>query len=82
MGDRNLVPAALVGAMVCCGGSALIAGLVSGVALAAIGQCTVVAAVCLGVVVGIAWVLDRRRHRQDPRCGAHDRSAQPQGAKR
>jgi len=82
MRDRNLAPAALVGAIVCCGATALIAGLVGGVALAAIGQLTAVSAAGLGVVVLIAWVLDRRRHRHDPSGDSNDRSAQPEGTQR
>lgn len=82
MRDRNLAPAALVGAIVCCGAMALIAGLVGGVALVAIGRFTVVSVAGLGVVVLIASVLDRRRHRHDPGGDAHDRSAQVEGTQR
>lgn len=78
MRDRKLAPAALVGAIVCCGSMALIAGLVGGVALAAIGRFTAVSIAGLGVVVLVAWVLDRRRHRYDP----SDRSAQLEGTQR
>jgi membrane protein implicated in regulation of membrane protease activity len=74
--------AALVGAIVCCGAMALIAGLVGGVALVAIGRFTVVSVAGLGVVVLIAWVLDRRRHRHDPGGDTHDRSAQVEGTQR
>ncbi len=58
MRDRHLAPAALVGAIACCGAMALIAGLVGGVALAAIGRFTVVSVTGLGVVVAI----DRSAH--------------------
>lgn len=82
MRNRDLVPAALAGAIVCCGAMALIAGLVGGVALAAIGQFTAVSIAGLGVVVLIAWVLDQRRHRHDAGGDAHDRSAQLDGTQR
>ena len=62
MRDRDLAPAAAVAAIVCCGGMALVAGLVGGVALAAIGQFTAVTVVGLGLVILIARRLDRRRH--------------------
>ncbi|MGK2966859.1 MAG: hypothetical protein ACSLFM_14825 [Tepidiformaceae bacterium] len=74
MRDRNLVPAALVGAIVCCGAMALIAGLVGGVALAAIGRFTVVSIAALGVVVAIAWWLGRRAPRHDGARNVYDRS--------
>ncbi|MCB1006185.1 MAG: hypothetical protein KDB35_18530 [Acidimicrobiales bacterium] len=74
MRDRNLVPAALAGAIVCCGATALIAGLAGGVALAAIGRFTVVSVVGLGVVAAIAWRLDHRR--RGDRFGCGDRAAQ------
>lgn len=82
MRDRNLAPAALVGAIVCCGSMALIAGLVGGGALAAIGQFTAVSIAGLGVVVLIAWALDRRRHRHDRGGDTLDRSAQLEGTQR
>lgn len=82
MRERNLAPVALVGAIVCCGAMALIAGLVGGVALAAIGQVTAVSIAGLGVVVLIAWLLDRRRHRHDPSGDTYDRSAQLEGTQR
>ena len=82
MRDRKLAPAALVGAIVCCGAMALLAGLVGGVALAAIGQFTAFSIAGLGVVVVIAWVLDRRRHHHDPSGDTHDRSSQLEGTKR
>ena len=82
MHDRKLAPAALVGAIVCCGAMALIAGLVGGVALAALGQFTAVSIAGLGAVVLIAWVQDRRRHRHDPGGDTHDRSAQLEGTPR
>lgn len=82
MRERNLAPVALVGAIVCCGAIALIAGLVGGVALAAIGRFTVDSIAGLGVVVLIAWVLDRRRHRRDPGGDTNDRSAQLEGTQR
>lgn len=63
MRDRNLTPVVLIGAVACCGGSALLAGLVGGVAFAAIGRFTVVSTVGLGAVVLVAWALDRRRYR-------------------
>ena len=80
MRNRDLVATALVGAIICCGAMALIAGLVGGVALAAIGRFTAVSIVGLGVVVAIAWWLDRRRHRHDRHrhnrtCNADDRLA-------
>ena len=65
-------------AIVCCGGSALAAGLVSGVALASVGQFAAV--VGLGLVVLIARRIDRRHHRgapSDPPNTA-DRSTQDQ----
>ena len=82
MRERNLAPVALVGAIACCGAMALIAGLVGGVALAAIGQFTAVSIAGLGVVVLIASVLDRRRHRHDPGGDTNDRSAQLEGTQR
>jgi uncharacterized protein (DUF2062 family) len=66
MRDRDLAPAAAVAAIVCCGGSALAAGLVGGVALAAVGQFTAVTVVGLGLVVLIARRIDRRHHRGAP----------------
>lgn len=62
MRDRDLAPVAAVAAIVCCGGSALAAVLLGGVALAAVGQFTAVTVVGLGLVVLIARRLDRRRH--------------------
>lgn len=61
MRDRDLAPAAVVGAIACCGATALIGGTVGGVALAAIGQLTALSAVGLGFVVLVAWRRDRRR---------------------
>ena len=82
MGDRDLVPAALVGAMVCCLAMALIAGFVGGVAVATIGRFTVVSVAGLGVVVAIAWWLDRRRHRHARTRNADDRSPHGERARR
>src|SRR3546814_11342539 len=62
MRDRDLAPVAAVATIVCCGGTALAAGLLGGVALAAVGQLTAVTVVGLGLVVLIARRLDRRRH--------------------
>jgi len=80
--DRDLAPAALAGAVVCCGMTALVAGLVGGVALAAIGRFTAVSVASLGIVVAIAWWLDRRRHRHDRTDDTNDRSTQPEGTLR
>jgi len=66
MRARDLLPVAVLGAVVCCGTMTLIVGLVGGVALAAIGRFTVLSVAGLGIVVTIAWWLDRRRHRPDP----------------
>jgi len=82
MRDRDLAPAALVAAIVCCGAMALIAGLVGGVALAVIGRFTAASVAGLGVVVVIAWRLDRRRHRHDRTGATNDRSAQLEGTSR
>lgn len=60
MRDRDLAPVAAVAAIVCCGGTALAAGLLGGVALAAVGQLTAVTLGGLGLVVLIARRLDRR----------------------
>ena len=79
MRDRDLAPAALVGAFVCCGAMALVAGAAGGVALAAIGRFTVVSVAGLGVVVTIAWWLDRRRHRHDRTGDTNHRSTHPEG---
>jgi Flp pilus assembly protein TadB len=48
--------------VVCCGTTALVAAVIGGVALAAVGQFTAVTTVGLGIVVLIAWRLDRHRH--------------------
>lgn len=80
MRDRGLAPVAAVAAIVFCGGSALAAGLVGGVALASVGQFTAVTVVGLGLVVLIARRIDRRHHRgapSDPPNTA-DRSTQDQ----
>lgn len=82
MRDRDLAPAALVAAIVCCGAMALIAGLVGGVALAVIGRFTAASVAGLGVVVVIAWRFDRRRHRHDRTGDTNDRSAQLEGTSR
>jgi membrane protein implicated in regulation of membrane protease activity len=82
MRDRDLAPAALVAAFVCCGVTALVAGLVGAVALAAIGRFTMVSVAGLGMVVAIAWWLDRRRHRHDHTGDTSDRSTRPEGALR
>lgn len=66
MRDRDLAPATAVAAIVCCGGMALVAGLVGGVAVAAIGQFTAVTVVGLGLVILIARRLDRRRNDRTP----------------
>jgi peptidoglycan/LPS O-acetylase OafA/YrhL len=66
MRDRDLAPVAAVAALVCCGGFALAAALVGGVALASVGRFTAVTVVGLGLVVLIAHRLDRRRHRGAP----------------
>lgn len=80
MRDRGLAPVAAVAAIVCCGGSTLAAGLVGGVAFAAVGQFTAVTAVGLGLVVLIARRLDRRHHDRAPSepPNAADRSTQDQ----
>jgi len=75
MRDRDLVPAAVVGGMVCSGATALIAGTVGGVALAAIGRLTALSAVGLGGVVVGAWRLDRRRRCLGRTAPETDRSA-------
>ena len=82
MRDRKLVRAVVPAAIVCCGAMALVAGLVGGVASAAIGRFTAVLVAGLGVVVLVAWVLDRRGHRRDPSGDTNDRSAHLQGTKR
>ena len=74
MRDRDLVPVAVVGAIVCCGATALIGGTVGGVALAA-GQLTALSAVGLGLVVFVAWRLDRRRRCLGRTSPETDRSA-------
>lgn len=70
---RDVVPAALVGAIVCCGAMALVAGLVAGVSLAAVGRFTAGSVAVLGVVVVIAWRLDRRRDRRHHTGDTNDR---------
>ena len=82
MRDRALAPAALVGAIACCGAMALVAGLVGGVALAAIGRFTVISVAALGVVVVLAWRLDRHRHRYDRTIDTRDRSEHLTGTPR
>ena len=82
MRDRDLAPAALVGVIACCSVMALVAGLVGGVALAAIGRFTLASVAGLGVVVAIAWWLDRRRHRHDRTDATDDRSTHPEGTLR
>ena len=84
MRDRDLAPVAAVAAIVCCGGTALAAGLLGGVALAAIGQFTAVTVVGLGLVVLLARRLDRRHHRNAPSepPTTADRSTQDQKAPR
>jgi hypothetical protein len=62
MRDRELTLIPALGAVVCCGTTALVAGVVGGVALAAVGRFTAVTAAGLGVVVLIAWRLDRGRY--------------------
>ena len=74
MRDRDLVPAAVVGVIVCCGATALIGGTVGGVALAA-GQLAALSAVGLGLVVFVAWRLDRRRRCLGRTSPETDRSA-------
>ena len=64
MGDRTLGPVVAGAAIVCCGGSALAAGLSGGLALVAFGQLTAVSVLGLGGLVLIARRLDRRRHVQ------------------
>lgn len=80
MRDRDLAPVAAVAAIVCCGGSALAAGILGGVALAAVGEFTAVTVVGLGLVVLIARRLDRRHHRRAPSepPSTTDRSTQDQ----
>lgn len=75
MGDRKLLPVAVASAIVCCGAMALIVGLVGGVAWTAIGRVTVLSVAGLGLVVAIAWSLDRRRHRPDRTCNSEEGSA-------
>jgi membrane protein implicated in regulation of membrane protease activity len=79
MRERDLAPAAMIAAIVCCGAMTLIAGLVGGVALAAAGPLTVVSAAGLCVVVAVAWQLDRRRHRHDGTCDTSDRPIRRDG---
>lgn len=66
MRDRALVPAAVVAAIVCCGATAIVLGVAGGIALAAIGRLTAAATVGLGVVVLIAWRLDRHGSSASP----------------
>jgi len=80
--DRNLLPVAVLSAVVCCGTMALIVALVGGVALASMGRFTVISVAGLGVVVAIAWWLDRRRHRHDRTRQAAGRPVQFEGAVR
>lgn len=75
MRDRVLAPVALADAITCCGVTALIAGLVSGSALATTGRLTAVSVAGLGVIVAIAWWLDRRRHPHARTCDIDNRSA-------
>jgi hypothetical protein len=80
MRDRFLAPVAAVAAIVCCGGSAVAAGLVGGVALGSVGQFTAVTVVGLGLVVLIARRLDRHHHDRAPSDAPNtaDRSTQDQ----
>ena len=78
MRDRNLVPTAVVGAIVCCGAMAVSVG---GFTLAAIGRSTAVSIAGLGAIVAMAWTVDRRRERHDCR-GTIDRSAYREGTLR
>lgn len=66
MREGGLAPFAAVAAIVCCGGTALAAGLVGGVAFAAVGQLTAVTAVGVGLVILFARRLDRRHHDREP----------------
>jgi uncharacterized membrane protein YphA (DoxX/SURF4 family) len=66
MRDRALAPAAVVAAIVCGGATALVLGVVGGVALAAVGRFTAAAAVGLSIVVLIAGRLDRHRSNGSP----------------
>jgi len=75
MRNRDLAPAAVVGAIVCCGTTALITGAVGGVALATIGRFTAVSVAGLGIVVFMAWRLDRRRRRLGRTAPDTDRAA-------
>lgn len=81
MRDRNLVPTAVVGAIVCCGAMAVSVGVVGGFTLAAIGRSTAVSIAGLGAIVAMAWTVDRRRERHDCR-GTIDRSAYREGTLR
>lgn len=80
MRDRDLAPAAVVAAVVCCAATALAAAVVGGVALAAIGRFTAVSVAGLGVVVLVAWRIDRRRHRHDRSADTSDGCAHREGA--
>jgi len=82
MRDRTLAPAALVAVVVCCGAMALVAGLVGGVAVAVLGRFTLVSVAGLGVVVAIAWWLDRRRHHHDRTGDTSDRPTDLEGKTR
>lgn len=84
MRDRDLAPVAAIAAIVCCGSTALAAGLVGGVALVAVGQFTAVMVLGLGLVVLIARRLDRRHHRGEPSDHANeaDRTTQDQNSPR
>jgi membrane protein implicated in regulation of membrane protease activity len=61
---------------------ALIAGLAGGVALTAIGRFTAVSVAGLGLVVVLAWRLDRRRHSHDRREETNDRFRRLEGTVR
>jgi len=82
MRDRQLAPAALVAGIVCCAAMALVTGVAGGVALALLGRFTLVSVAGLGVVVTIAWQLDRRRQRPHRIAATSDRPTDRQRAAR
>ncbi len=65
MAERPLTIAAAVAGLACCAGTAIASVALGGIALTSLGGLGILSGSSLVVIVGGAWLIDRRRARAD-----------------